>query len=528
MARVAVIGGEQGIAERVITRLRESPVVADCRRDLEAPLDTAVYLAHRAAPSLVEAQAVFDRCAGSGIARVVLVSSAAVYGPGPHNPGLMSESRPVSLNGHNRIAAVWSELERLAQTAFSGRPDAKLTILRPAAVLVGGGTDYFSRLLSGRLAITLPGHDPSIQLLSPDDLAGAIRRAVECSAGGIYNVAPGGVIPLRAALRLTGSKRLPVPRTWQGLAGRSDQLDYIRFSWTISGEKIKRELGFAPARSSAQALQEFSGAAGPEPAPEFDDFGMDEKYIQAYGRTLMRFLHDYYWRVELKGVDHVPRHGRAVLVGMHRGFMPLDGVMALHAIVKGLGRFPRFLIHPSLVRFPFLFNFITKLGGILACFENAQYVLERDELLGVFPEGIRGAFTMYRNAYRLGKFSRDDFVKMALRYRAPIVPFVTVGSAEIFPILGRIDWGWWKRWTEWPFFPITPTFPLLPAPLPSKWHTQFLTPIHVERRYPPEAADDAATVRAISQEVRNTMAEAIAAMLRRRKSIFFGEIFAER
>jgi hypothetical protein len=65
----------------------------------------------------------------------------------------------------------------------------------------------------------------------------------------------------------------------------------------------------------------------------------------------------------------------------------------------------------------------------------------------------------------------------------------------------------------------------VPFPLPSKWHTQFLEPLHVEQHYPPEAAHDAAIVRAISQEVRTRMQDAIDDMLRRRKSIFFGSIF---
>ncbi len=199
--------------------------------------------------------------------------------------------------------------------------------------------------------------------------------------------------------------------------------------------------------------------------------------------------------------------------------------MTLHLLARELGRYPRFLIHPGLVRFPFLFNFHTKLGGVIACQENADRVLERGEILAIYPEGIRGAFALYRDAYRLGKFGRDEFVRVALRHRAPIVPFVTVGSAEIFPIIGKLNWGWWKRQTEWPFFPITPTWPLAPVPLPSKWHTAYLSPLNVEDRYPPEAADDPETVRAVSREVRGRMEEALQDLKRRRKSIFFGSVF---
>jgi len=224
-------------------------------------------------------------------------------------------------------------------------------------------------------------------------------------------------------------------------------------------------------------------------------------------------------------LEHIPRDGRAVLVGVHRGFMPFDGVMMVHLLEKHLGRIPRFLMHPGLVKFPVLAPFLTNLGGIIACQENADYVLGRDELLGVFPEGIRGAFRMYREAYVLDRFGRSDFVKMALRHGAPIVPFVILGTAEMFPIFGKIEWSWWKRNTEWPFIPITPTFPLLPIPLPTKWHLQVLPPMRVHELYSPDAADDVRVVGRIGNEVRDRMQQVLNAMRRRRRSVFFGSIF---
>lgn len=569
MVRVMVIDDRDSVAELVVERLSKSPAVDYCQRApqredgfgghlsdgyigflKEQDIDAVVY-----APSLrggrldlSDAESVFRQCVSVGLEKFVLLSSAVVYSASPHNQGLIPESRPLPSDDRNQFAGDWRRLEALAVSYFGqeSRTPAQLTILRLAATLAPDSPDYLSALFRGRIAITLPGHDPTMQLLSQEDLAAVVQRALEADKGGVYNVAPSGTITLRAALRLAGVRRIPVSRLLQrlarpalnsiGLAHSAEQLDFVRYSWTISDQKARSELALPQLRSSAEALAEFRSAKN-EASPngrsdvlqrKFDDFGMDKHYIAAYGRTLFKFLHDYYWRVELKGLEHVPREGRAVLVGLHRGFMPWDGVMALHVLVQRLNRYPRFLIHPGLIKFPFLFNYMTKLGGIIACQENAAYVLERDEILGIFPEGIRGAFALYRNAYKMGKFGRDEYVKIALRHRAPIIPFVTVGSAEIFPILKKWDWSWWKRQTEWPAFPITPTFPFLPpVPLPAKWHTQFLEPIHIEQRYPPEAAADPTTVRAISQDVRNIMQEAIAGMLSRRRSIFFGSIFKE-
>ena len=567
MARVIIIDDRDAVAELIVSNLRDSAFVEFCVRapqkedgfgghlsgDLsrllkEHAIDTVVYAPPRGRHTsidLEDAESVFQRCADAAIKKFVLLSSAMIYGANPHNQGFIPETHIFPRSVRKHLSRDLVDLEALAAAylgEFSGT-SIELSILRPAALLVPGSNDYFSNLFRRSLACVLPGHDPTIQLLSPIDLASAVSSVIENRAGGVFNVAPDGVITLRAALRLSEAKRLPLSRTVQRIARRAlnrlgfapiEQLDYIRYSWTISNRKAKRELNWTPRRSSVEALRDFRIAevghlkSHELPSLEFDDYGMDKRYIEIYGRRMFKFLHDYYWRVEVKDLHHLPRSGRAVLVGVHRGFMPWDAVMALHLIVRDVGRYVRFLIHPGLIKFPFLFNFHTKLGGLIACQENAELVLKRDEIVGIFPEGIKGAFLLYRDAYKLTKFGRDEFVKLALRHRAPIVPFVTVGSAEIFPIIKKVNWAWWKRNTEWPTFPITPTWPFLGAvPLPSKWHTQFLEPLHVEESYPPEAADDPEVVSAISQQVRSRMEAAISEMLRRRRSIFFGSIFED-
>ncbi|HSK44529.1 MAG TPA: lysophospholipid acyltransferase family protein [Candidatus Binatia bacterium] len=252
--------------------------------------------------------------------------------------------------------------------------------------------------------------------------------------------------------------------------------------------------------------------------------GMDRDFIDRWGKTLFHFLCKYYWRIETTGLEHVPSHGGAVLVGTHRGFMPWDAVMTLHLIVQSTGRVPRFLCHPGLLKFHVIANCITRLGGVLACRENADRVLAADELLGVLPEGVEGAFSLYRNAYKLSSFGRDDFVKMALRHRVPIVPFVIVGNAEILPMFSRIKSRWWTKHLDWPYVPIS-TFPIIPVPLPSKWHVRFLAPINAHEHYSPDAARDRSAVKAISLKVRTTMQDSLDEMVARRRSIFFGSIF---
>jgi 1-acyl-sn-glycerol-3-phosphate acyltransferase len=505
--------------------------------------DVAVYLPtlgggqSAPSPAATDASRVLGAAVRAGVRHLVVISSAEIYGPSAHNPGHIAETRPLRRDEDNAVSLALRGLESAARGIVEQAPGVTLTVLRPSPVPVRGRSDYYSRLLSGPIAVTLAGFNPSLQLLDPKDLARAVSLAAR-GRGGVFNVAPRGVIPLRAALDAGRTRRVPVPRELQlaarqalsplGMLESTDQLDFLRYSFTISGEKIATELGFVPSTSSAAALAEFHGdALGTEGGSalshaEFDDFGMDKSFIAFGSRTLFDFLARRYWRVEVEGLEHVPREGRGVLAGIHRGLVAWDGVMVLHTLAQQLARYPRFLVHPTGFRFPFVFDVTTKLGGVLACQENADYVLEHDELLGIFPEGIRGTFQLYREAYQLRKFGRHDFVKIALRHGAPIIPFVVLGSAETYPILGKVDWGWWKRKTEWPFFPITPQmFPFFPLPLPSKWRIKFLPRIDVSE-HPPEAAKSSALVRSISNDVRAQMEHTLAELSSQRRSIFLG------
>lgn len=503
------------------------------------------------APDLTDAAEIFERCRHLLLEQVVVVSSARVYEPSHHHPGRVGEELSPKAGGGsgNGLAKSWRELEDLASkrlgvadaaadaAADTRPPGPRLTVLRAATVPLPGGRDELSRRFdSSSWATVVAGRDPVVQLLSMDDLAAAIVAVVEARRSGLYHVAPRGAMHLRKALKLSGVRCLPVPG-WL-MRESKDERAYLSAPWTLSADTLHQELELPEPKRQVEVLAELAAPTSPDAAaaptvaageptdPQTvleDPFGFDDAYISAFDRTLFPFLHRRYWRIDVDGVRHVPRQGAVILAGNHRGFMPWDGVMTLHTLRQTIGRTPRFLIHPTLVKFPFLANYMTKLGGIIACQENGDWVLRQGQLLGIYPEGIRGAFANYgKDVYRLRRFGRLDFVKMALRHQVPLVPFVCLGSAEIYPILYKFQWRWFKRWSEWPCLPLTPTMGSLP--LPSKWYLRFLPPITEVLEYGPEAADDAKVVKALGQEVRRRMQDALDNLLRRRTSWFFGSL----
>jgi len=254
-----------------------------------------------------------------------------------------------------------------------------------------------------------------------------------------------------------------------------------------------------------------------------DDFGFDPVFTERV-QGLALWLYRKYWRVETEGVEHVPSHGRALLVANHAGVVPYDGAMIRTAIVAEHPhpRVARMLVVDWAFAMPFASMLLIKTGNVLAHPDNATLLLEREELVGVFPEGVKGPLKGYRHRYKVARLGRGGFVQVALRTGSPIVPVAVVGSEEVHPVLTDLRLA--AKVLGLPAAPITPTFPWLGLlgliPLPSKWLIAFGKPIDVTR-FGPDAADNPRLVLEISEEVRAWIQAALNRMLTRRRTIFF-------
>jgi 1-acyl-sn-glycerol-3-phosphate acyltransferase len=255
---------------------------------------------------------------------------------------------------------------------------------------------------------------------------------------------------------------------------------------------------------------------------EVDDFGFDPQWTESFLSAFMVLYRDY-WRVETTGVENVPATGRALLVSNHAGVLPWDGTMIKTAVFAEHPhpRHVRALVASLFMGMPMLSWFLRRTGQTVGHPDDTRRLLERDELVLVFPEGVRGTGKGYNDRYRLRRFGRGGFVATAIRSRAPIIPVSVVGSEEIYPMVGDVTP--LARLLGLPYFPITPFWPWLGPlgmiPLPSKWRIQFHAPIHVDD-YPPEAADDNNLVMALSDEVRNTIQQGIYDQLKLRRGVF--------
>jgi 1-acyl-sn-glycerol-3-phosphate acyltransferase len=332
-----------------------------------------------------------------------------------------------------------------------------------------------------------PGSDPVDDALAPDaEGAAAEARARRRLESGLLREALDG---LRDELRA----RLP-----------SDERGV---DWMALFDAARRRLASTGMRSL--------------PA-EVDEFGMDRAALER-ARPWLDALSNRWWRVEVDGVEQVPRGRPCLLVANHSGLLPWDGIMICHALARQriAPETPRFLIEDWLLQLPFAQSVLTRLGGVRACRENAVRLLRTQRSVVAFPEGAKGATKVFRQRYRVQRFGRGGVVRTAIAARVPLVPVAVVGAEEAHPVLFKLEAA--ARAVGLPFVPVTPTFPWLGPlgllPLPSKWWIGFGEPIRTDE-LSPDAEEDEILVWRLNEQLRAAVQARLDEGLRWRPSVW--------
>lgn len=267
-----------------------------------------------------------------------------------------------------------------------------------------------------------------------------------------------------------------------------------------------------------------AGYDGAIPRPDQAiDHGHDPHFLEHLA-PLLDFLYSKYFRVRMLGVENLPASGAAMLVANHSGGVPYDGAMLIHGVYRQHPghRHARALVANFAFRSPWMSQVVARFGGVRASSGTARELLKAGELVAVFPEGLRGVGKLYRERYRLERFGRGGFARLAAEANVPIIPVAIVGAEEIHPVLAKVTT--LAKPIGLPYIPITPTFPWLGPfgllPVPTKWTIQLGEPILVPQVNP--GGDVNRVVAETAERVRARIDAMITDILSHRRSILFG------
>ncbi len=203
----------------------------------------------------------------------------------------------------------------------------------------------------------------------------------------------------------------------------------------------------------------------------FDPWGVSPSTVMASLASTIWFYR-HYFRVVTTGIQNIPP-GRCLLVGNHSGQVPIDGMLIATAALLELEppRLVRGMVERWAPSLPFVSTFFSRCGQVTGDTHNAKTLLESDECVMVFPEGVGGSGKTIFERYELQKFG-TGFVRLAMETHTPIVPVAVIGCEEMLPSLSRL--GPLAKTLGIPYLPVLPTGPI---PLPTKVTLRFGEPI---------------------------------------------------
>lgn len=214
-------------------------------------------------------------------------------------------------------------------------------------------------------------------------------------------------------------------------------------------------------------------ASIPKPVGSFgyDPWGYNEDQFKA-ALGAAKWLYDKYFRVTAHGLENIPRSGRVLIIGNHSGQLPMDGVLVgVAAATNPDGpRLARAMIERFFPTVPWLGNYLNALGGVIGDPVNCSKMLEMDEAIIVFPEGVRGSGKLYKQRYQLQRFG-NGFMHLAMNHKTPIVPVGIVGCEETMPALVNLKP--LARMLGLPYLPLVPSL----LPLPARVYLNFGKPM---------------------------------------------------
>ena len=216
--------------------------------------------------NVVGTQKILEVCVRQGVKKVVVLSSANVYGPLPENPNFLPEETPLMASARFPDMGDLIEVDMLAQSFMWQHPEVETVILRPVNIVGPTVRNAAAKFLRLERPMTVLGFDPMVQLIHEEDVCRALRLALKPGARGVYNIVGPGEAPLSAVLRELGRRPVPVPhflvRPLVKLLFDArlssfppGEIDHIQYLCAVDGSRAARDLGWAPRYSLRDTIR---------------------------------------------------------------------------------------------------------------------------------------------------------------------------------------------------------------------------------------------------------------------------------
>ena len=203
------------------------------------------------------------------VQRLVVKSSAAVYGSSPRDPAMFAEDMNAKSTPRTGFGKDSLEVEGYVRGFSRRRPDVEITMLRFANVLGPRIHTAFTDFFGLPVIPLLLGYDARLQFVHEDDAVAAMVAATTGPSVGIVNVAGDGFLTATQCAAIIRRPILPVPGMAAGFLRTAvkrsglidlshDQLTFLAFGRGLETTRMRQVLGFEPSYTTRQTFEDFA------------------------------------------------------------------------------------------------------------------------------------------------------------------------------------------------------------------------------------------------------------------------------
>jgi 1-acyl-sn-glycerol-3-phosphate acyltransferase len=232
-------------------------------------------------------------------------------------------------------------------------------------------------------------------------------------------------------------------------------------------------------------------------------------YFDRFTNSVLNGIRSYL-RVEIDGIENVPKSGPYIMISNHSGFTGFDALMIINEIRRAKIETPHPVAHKLWFQTLVSRTFSERMGFIKADMLHCRLAIQGGQSLLLFPEGEAGNFKPTNRRYRLQEFKRG-FVRLAGEYSIPVIPACVIGAEETNINLSQI------KFTKGLIGSVIP-IPLNILPIPIKWKICFLPPMKISL-LPGDALKNEQKVKKEAQKFRHYIQRAIIQELRKRSPV---------
>lgn len=251
---------------------------------------------------------------------------------------------------------------------------------------------------------------------------------------------------------------------------------------------------------------------------EKNDFGVDPLGCNPLSikscAPFLIWLYKNYFRVETFGAHNIPKD-RCMVIANHSGQLPFDAAMIETAFILE-GKNPRLLrgmTEKWVAEIPFISTFFARIGQVVGTPSTCKFLLEKEEGVIVFPEGVKGISKLFSERYKLANFG-TGFMRIALAAKAPIIPVALIGAEEQAPAIANFTS--LAKNLGMPALPLI--FPqIIPLPMPVKYRIYIGKPMN----FVGDGTEDSKEIKLMVDDVKLCIQNMLDEGLRKREHIFF-------